>query len=454
MNVNSGQEFDDGDWDEFGGADGDAALHQQDARAAMADAEHRRKAAQNRAIQVNLSLAEALEALPLPWLEAACQAHQLDQRSRSAKLRALADALTDPEALRRCVAQLPLRARRALKRVMDNGGWMRLAELTRGFGRMDGDGWFWDRQPPKSCLGGLCRCALLHVGRSLIDAGSRRKRWLKVAVIPVELREPIQRALANLSAAPEDAPPATGDDALSDALFLARFHYDDAEQEPLLSFEEVADFLRQAHAQGRDLLSTWAGVEAFLNFAGQYAYEIESLDDLCGYHIGELAQNYMDLTPSRGGSMAERRRVIRLVQTLYDFLRDRGRVLPETYKLVRESCARLIKRGLDAIRRPPPAGGEVILYWVNPDTNREERYTVNHRRLLLACRRGFGHDWHAMLADCRKVPSGARKADLAREMAAADPIICDLLLSDASEEELQRAVRWFYEERMLEISVW
>ena len=454
MNTSSGQEFDDGEWDEFGGADGDAALHQQDSQAAMADAENRRKAAQNRAMQVNLPLAEALEALPSPWLDAACQAHQLDQRSRGAKLRALASALTDPEALRRCVAQLPLRARRALKRIVDNGGWMRLTDLTREFGRMDGDGWFWDRRPPKSCLGGLCRCALLYIGRSLIDAGSRRKRWLKVAVIPVELREPIQCALASLIAAPSESPPAAGDDALSDVLFLARLHYDEAEQEPLLDFEEVVAFLRQMHAQSHNLLSTWAGVEAFLNFASQYAHEIESLDDLCGYHIGELAQNYLDLTPSRGGSMAERRRAIRLVQALYDFLLDRGRVLPETHKLVRKSCARLIKRGLDAIRRPPPAGGEVILCWVNPDTNREERYTVNHRRVLMAWQCGFDHDWHALLAHCRKVPSGARKADLAREMAAADPIICDLLLSDADHDDLQRAVRWFYEERMLEISVW
>jgi hypothetical protein len=449
--MSNGREFNDGD--DFEGTEKDAFLW-NGARGVTADDESRRKAAQNMAISVHLSLNEALNALPSPWLEAACQAHQLDQHSRGAKLRALAGALTNPDALRRCVSQLPLRARRALKRVMDNGGWMRLAELTKEFGRMDGDGWFWDQQPPKSCLGGLCRCALLFVGRGLVDAGSRRKRWLKVAVIPAELRAPLQRALAELIPEGNDDVPAMGDDALSDALFLARLYYDEASEKPLLSFEDVVDFLHQAHRQGRNLLSTWAGIEAFLNFTSQFAYEITSLDDLCGYHIGELARDYLDLAPSRLGSMAERRRVIRLVRVLYDFLLDRGKILPETCKFVRQSCARLIQDGLNAIRRPAPVGGEVILCWINPDTNSEERYTVNHQRLLMAWQHDFDRDWPSLLAHCHKVPSGARKADLARELAAADPVIYDLLIGDADKEELQRALRWFYEEQMLEISVW
>jgi len=407
--MSNGREFNDGD--DFEGTEKDAFLW-NGARGVTADDESRRKAAQNMAISVHLSLNEALNALPSPWLEAACQAHQLDQHSRGAKLRALASALTNPDALRRCVSQLPLRARRALKRVMDNGGWMRLAELTKEFGRMDGDGWFWDQQPPKSCLGGLCRCALLFVGRGLVDAGSRRKRWLKVAVIPAELRAPLQRALAELIPEGNDDVPAMGDDALSDALFLARLYYGEASEKPLLSFEDVVDFLHQAHRQGRNLLSTWAGIEAFLNFTSQFAYEI------------------------------------------YDFLLDRGRILPETCKLVRQSCARLIQDGLNAIRRPAPVGGEVILCWINPDTNSEERYTVNHQRLLMAWQHDFDRDWPSLLAHCHKVPSGARKADLARELAAADPVIYDLLIGDADKEDFQRALRWFYEERMLEISVW
>ena len=449
--MSNGREFNDGD--DFEGTEKDAFLW-NGARGVTADDESRRKAAQNMAISVHLSLNEALNALPSPWLEAACQAHQLDQHSRGAKLRALAGALTNPDALRRCVSQLPLRARRALKRVMDNGGWMRLAELTKEFGRMDGDGWFWDQQPPKSCLGGLCRCALLFVGRGLVDAGSRRKRWLKVAVIPAELRAPLQRALAELIPEGNDDVPAMGDDALSDALFLARLYYGEASEKLLLSFEDVVDFLHQAHRQGRNLLSTWAGIEAFLNFTSQFAYEITSLDDLCGYHIGELARDYLDLAPSRLGSMAERRRVIRLVRALYDFLLDRGKILPETCKLVRQSCARLIQDGLNAIRRPAPVGGEVILCWINPDTNSEERYTVNHQRLLMAWQHDFDRDWPSLLAHCHKVPSGARKADLARELAAADPVIYDLLIGDADKEDFQRALRWFYEEQMLEISVW
>jgi len=449
--MSNGREFNDGD--DFEGTEKDAFLW-NGARGVTADDESRRKAAQNMAISVHLSLNEALNALPSPWLEAACQAHQLDQHSRGAKLRALAGALTNPDALRRCVSQLPLRARRALKRVMDNGGWMRLAELTKEFGRMDGDGWFWDQQPPKSCLGGLCRCALLFVGRGLVDAGSRRKRWLKVAVIPAELRAPLQRALAELIPEGNDDVPAMGDDALSDALFLARLYYGEASEKLLLSFEDVVDFLHQAHRQGRNLLSTWAGIEAFLNFTSQFAYEITSLDDLCGYHIGELARDYLDLAPSRLGSMAERRRVIRLVRVLYDFLLDRGKILPETCKLVRQSCARLIQDGLNAIRRPAPVGGEVILCWINPDTNSEERYTVNHQRLLMAWQHDFDRDWPSLLAHCHKVPSGARKADLARELAAADPVIYDLLIGDADKEDFQRALRWFYEEQMLEISVW
>lgn len=78
----------------------------------------------------------------------------------------------------------PADVRAALRYVQDAGGWCKLQALTRRFGTLDGDGFFWDESPPSSTIGRLRLRGLLYVGRAVIE-GKRHK----VAVIPADLRD-------------------------------------------------------------------------------------------------------------------------------------------------------------------------------------------------------------------------------------------------------------------------
>ncbi|MBC7083460.1 MAG: tetratricopeptide repeat protein [Firmicutes bacterium] len=76
--------------------------------------------------------------------------------------------------------------------ILDRGGWAKLSALTRRFGSMEGDGFWWEEIPPRSTLGRLRRKALVFVGRAVVEG-----RRYKVAVIPVELREDLAELLGS-----------------------------------------------------------------------------------------------------------------------------------------------------------------------------------------------------------------------------------------------------------------
>ncbi|GIV85440.1 MAG: hypothetical protein KatS3mg052_2447 [Candidatus Roseilinea sp.] len=472
MHTEPNDEFDDGD---FGGHDDadDFGLDAAWLASELTDelvrywGDRWRIEEENKAICVNLSLKTALSKLPGKWLDAACQANRLTVRgeqygSRRAKVTALVARLTSENELRRCVAELPPRARSALRRVINNGGWMRLADLTRDFGSMDGDGWFWDEQPPTSCLGELRRRALLFIGRTArVKDGKPGKRMFKVAVVPKDIRALLLNVLSEMPTDAEEEATlarhgATPADALNDAMAAARSYYDALGLQLPLTQSDVEDFLRYVSGRGFDPVMAWLGLAIVLVFIETHLHEIQSLDDLCDYHISELASSFIDMSYMHRWRLDERRNLIHLVCFLYDRLYERGRVLMETRDEVRSACARLLsgKRKLNLIRRPPPLGGEPIFIRVNPNTGEEERYTFNHQRLLMVWAGAFHHDWRAMLSVCDTVPSGAQKKALIHELTALEPDICDLLLSQADAEDFYRAILWFYEDRLLELSAW
>lgn len=472
MHTKSDDEFEDGGFDDRDDAD-DFGLDVSSPASELTDelvrywGDRWRIEEENKVICVNLSLTTALNKLPGKWLDAACQANRLvlqgeRRQSRRAKVTALVARLTSEDELRRCVAELPPRARSALRRVMNNGGWMRLAELTRDFGSMDGDGWFWDEEPPTSCLGELRRRALLFIGRtSRAKDGKPGKRMVKVAVVPKDIRALLLSVLSEMPTGAEEAAAlaqrlTTSADALNDAIAAARSYYDALGLQLPLMQSDVEDFLRYVSRRGFDPVMAWLGVELFLVFIETQLHEIQSLDDLCGYHISELASSFIDTSFIQRWTLDERRNLIDLVCFLYDRLYERGRVLAETRDEVRIACTRLVsgKRKLNLIRRPPPLGGELIFIRLNPNTGREERYTFNHQRLLMVWAGAFYYDWRAMLRVCDTVPSGARKKVLIYDLIALEPDICDLIISQADEEDFDRAILWFYEDRLLELSAW
>jgi hypothetical protein len=422
---------------------------------------------ENKAISVSITLVAALNKIPAKWLDAACRINRvalpgLSKRNRKTKITALAANLTRLNELTRCVMDMPVHARAALRRIVESGGWLRLSELVRDFGDMDGDGWFWDEQPPTSSLGELRRRALLFIGKApLTKNGQPSKRMFKVAVVPKDLREMLVDILSNASIRREEESAiaerfATADDLLKDALEAARGHYEHLDWDPPITREDVEGFLRRISLEGFNPMLIWFGLDILLNFLDHYAHEVESPDDLSGYHISELASEFIDRNYLQRWSLEERRNVVEIVRRLYHYLHDTGRINGETLEVVQRACAQINggKRRLNIIRRPPPLGGELILKRFNPNTGEEERFTYNHQRLVMVWAGEFHQDWRTMLAICENVPGGRQKVALIHELIALEPMICELLISQADDEDFERAIDWFYEERMIELSAW
>ena len=430
-------------------------------------AEQWRADEENKAINVHLPLDTALSQCPNAWIDAACRANRVLLRGRTrhdrrAKIAALVASLTDQAALTRSIIELPLHARAALRRILERGGWARLSELTRLFGGMKGDGWFWDEQPPRSSLGELRRRGLLYVGKtSLTRSGEASKRLFKVAVIPQELRQLLQSIIDNSAVRLEEesaiaAKFATPNDLLNDAIECARNHFASLDWHPPIRLTDVELFLTGMCEQGYNPLLAWYAVDILINFIEHHLHEIQAPENLCAYHVSELASSFVDLQYMQRWSLDERRNLIEVVRHLYRHLHADGRVPQESLEEIEDACTRLnnSKRKLNAIHRPPPLGGELIFTRINPNTGDEERYTFNHQRLLMVWAGAFHQDWKTMLSVCATVPTGQGKAALIHELIALDPGICDLIISQADEDDFDRAIQWFYEERMLELSAW
>jgi hypothetical protein len=151
----------------------------------MADA--MREEAEDRPIRLDVTLRVALRAMPVQWLNAAAAANGTPPaRLRKDREKALAEALIAPGRL----AALQPESQAALRFLLESGGWAKVQALTRRFGAMDGDGFFWDEKPPTSPVGRLRELGLVFVGRGRIDG-----RNYKVAVVPVDLRVALGEAL-------------------------------------------------------------------------------------------------------------------------------------------------------------------------------------------------------------------------------------------------------------------
>ncbi|MGQ9532869.1 MAG: tetratricopeptide repeat protein, partial [Desulfotomaculales bacterium] len=146
--------------------------------------EQQRKAVEEKPLAVDASLARGLRNMPSRWLEVACRSHGLEPvRHRKERQERLREFLLDRTNLERAVAALSGEERELLRYLLERNGWARLNSVTRRFGSLDGDGFFWDERGPESALGVLWSRALVMVGRTVVEG-----RRCKVAVVPAELR--------------------------------------------------------------------------------------------------------------------------------------------------------------------------------------------------------------------------------------------------------------------------
>jgi hypothetical protein len=420
-------------------------------------------------ISVALSLSSAINRLPAQWLEAACVAHNIAPRgavraNRRAKALALHARLSDTDMLARAVLDMPPYARAALRRVIDRGGSMRLSALVRDFGDMTGDGWFWDEQPPRSSIGELRRRALVFVGRvarAPAKASAGKRRGHKIVVVPLELRKPLGAILADAAVRREEEQAlesyyASSDDLLREALDAARGFYATAAIEPVFERGDLDGFLRDASASGFNPMLIWGCLETMLAFFECQAHELRAPTDLAGYHISEMATDFVDQQYLQRWSLDERRDLIETVRRLYAYLLVRNVVNADTHEEVEASCKTLIasKRKVREIMRPPALGGELLILRVDPRSGREQRFTINHQRVVMTWYATKGQNWAGLRARCAQVPSGEAKAALIDELETTDMSVCELLLARAESSDLDAAVRWFYDDVLLNVSAW
>jgi hypothetical protein len=428
--------------------------------------DHLRDEHDAKAIDIDITLNAALRMLPTHWLDAIGHAHAIESRtqrhsSRRERIESISRILRNADGLARCVLALPPEARATLRRVLQNGGVIRLNMLERDFGVMTGDGWMWDEHPPVSNIGELRRHGLLFIGKSaLTNTGKPAKRAFRVAVAPKDLRDALNRILAPSAVRREEdaalaASTATPAKLLKDALDEVRESFDNAIELPL-GRDDVCGFLKRVHEDGMNPRVVWDCLQTLLEFLFLYIHEIRTMNDLCGYHLSEMASSFVDDHYLERWTLDERRELIDVVRRLYVYLRATGRIDADAEEEILHACARLStgKRKLNLIHRPPPLGGELLLLRINPNTGDEERYTINHQRLIMVWVEAFHQDWRTVLRKCADVPDSAAKAQLVNDLIALEPAVCELLIARTDGEDADAALRWFYEESVIALSAW
>ncbi len=147
-----------------------------------------------RPLPPRLGLATLLKGIPSIWLDAVCQALDIEPqklRLRKDREHAVAEWLSDESRLRSLVRdKLQARERELLAYLLEKGGQLSSSLFTRRFGRDDEDSWFWNEEPPQSLLGRVRLHGLAFVGR--LPTSGRRVRTV---AIPRDLRAPLRAAL-------------------------------------------------------------------------------------------------------------------------------------------------------------------------------------------------------------------------------------------------------------------
>ena len=152
-----------------------------------------RKEQDSKPIGLDTKLQAALNKCPAAWIDGIFANLEYKHKAlKREKVAAIVAHLTGSDTLRKAVSALPAKGRGALALVLTNG-WVKYGDLTRRFGKEDGDGWWWAEEPPTSVLGQVRLAGLLFVG----TAGMGGRNYT-VAVIPIELRPLLQALLPTL----------------------------------------------------------------------------------------------------------------------------------------------------------------------------------------------------------------------------------------------------------------
>ena len=137
------------------------------------------------------TLSRGLKNMPNEWLLMMCTIHDIDPcRLRPQREKAIMAYLTDPAHLKQAVQKLAPDEQELLSYLLSKGGWALLSSVSRKFGKMEGDGFYWEEEKPQSTTGKLWSKGLIMVGKAI-----QNNRQVKIAAVPADLRPLLEEIL-------------------------------------------------------------------------------------------------------------------------------------------------------------------------------------------------------------------------------------------------------------------
>jgi hypothetical protein len=141
----------------------------------------------------DMDLVTILQKQPIEWLEAIYTFLGLtdDCKKKNDYIQTIAGFLKNELNLEKIVQKLSFSARKVLSFILEAKGMFSYRCLVNVFGDDIQDGFYWREKPPKSIIGISRARGLLFVGHI-----KKASNMIKVALIPSDLRLPLQRTIA------------------------------------------------------------------------------------------------------------------------------------------------------------------------------------------------------------------------------------------------------------------
>jgi len=136
-------------------------------------------------------LYRGLKNMPNEWLLMMCENHDIKPcRLRFQREKAIVTHLTRPAHLKRVVQELAADEQELLLYLLSKGSWALLSSVSRKFGKMEGDGFYWYEEEPQSTTARLWSKGLIMVGKTI-----HNNRQVKIAAIPADLKPLLEKII-------------------------------------------------------------------------------------------------------------------------------------------------------------------------------------------------------------------------------------------------------------------
>ena len=154
-------------------------------------AEDLRAEVEEKKITPDSTLSLGLKNMPNEWLLKMCAVHDIEPcRLRPQREKAIMAYLTEPANLKQVIQELTPDEQELLFFLLSKEGWALLGSVSRKFGKLEGDRFYWNEEEPQSTTGRLWSKGLIMVGKTI-----QNNRQVKIATIPADLRPLLEKII-------------------------------------------------------------------------------------------------------------------------------------------------------------------------------------------------------------------------------------------------------------------